>query len=123
MNSSVPSTKVSDFLKKEVPTPFHQFFLACGITWEISTNSRSILKAAQEAFISLARPRAAGLRLGLRLWVDSEESSGREWPKPYVRGLDHLVFASFDAGSSMLIDASSAGSQKVWARTVPIGKP
>lgn len=101
--NSVPNTMVSDFLKKEAPTPFHRFFLACGRTWEIWTNSRSILKAAREAFIAVDQPRA-GLRLGLRLWVDSEESAGRQWPKPYVRGLDHLVFASFDAGSSMLID-------------------
>ncbi len=28
---------VSDFLKKEAPTPFHQFFLACGLPWEIWT--------------------------------------------------------------------------------------
>ncbi len=46
---------VSDFLKKEAPTPFHQFFLACGLPWEIWTNSRSILKAAREAFRSRER--------------------------------------------------------------------
>src|SRR5215469_2009325 len=26
------------------------------------------------------------------------------WPKPYVRGLDHLVFAAFDCGRRLLAD-------------------
>jgi hypothetical protein len=103
MNPPSPSTIVSDFLKQEAKTPFREFFLACGLPWEIRTNSQTILQAARETFCSVDKPRAGG-RLGLRLWVDSEESPSRQWPKPYVRGLDHLVFAGFDSGSSVLID-------------------
>jgi hypothetical protein len=40
----------------------------------------------------------------MRFWVDPNASSQPPWPKPFFRGLDHLVFASFDAESSLLID-------------------
>jgi len=46
----------------------------------------------------------ASVDFSLRFWVDFADPSQRPWPKPYVRGLDHLVFAGFDVGSSMLAD-------------------
>lgn len=40
----------------------------------------------------------------VRFWVDDTNSAPEPWPKPRVRGLNHLVFAGFDSGSSMLAD-------------------
>ncbi|MBZ5612883.1 MAG: hypothetical protein LAO23_02655 [Acidobacteriia bacterium] len=104
MNSSArTAAECSDFLRKEAQTPLHEYFLVCGSPWEIWTNSESILEAARETFIPIDKPRAS-VEFAVRLWVDSEHAAGPPWPKPYVRGLDHLVFAGFDSGSSALLD-------------------
>jgi hypothetical protein len=93
----------SDFLKKEAQTPLHAYFLVCRLLWKISTNRESILEAARETFLPIDKPQTS-VDFGLRLWVDSEENAEQPWPKPFVRGLDQLVFAGFDSGSSALID-------------------
>jgi hypothetical protein len=93
----------SDFLRKEAQTPLHEYFLVCGAPWAICTNSESILEAARETFLPIGKSQRS-VEFGIRLWVDSQDAAGRPWPKPFVRGLDHLVFAGFDSGSSALID-------------------
>jgi hypothetical protein len=95
----------SDLVKQPLQTPLSERFVACGPICEIQTNSDSILKAARETFL----PAEPGLHveLGMRFWVDSRDSSHAPWPKPYIRGLDHLVFAGFDSGSSALVNLQS----------------
>lgn len=74
-----------------------------GIGCEISTNSESILAAARESFLPVDKP-ASAIEFRMRFWVDEEQTSQAPWPKPYVRGLDHMVFAGFESGSSALVD-------------------
>jgi hypothetical protein len=95
--------KPADFFRRDAETPLHRRFLAAGAVCAVHTNSKLILEAAHHAFVPLQSD-ARDTDFSLRLWVDSESSSQPPWPKPFVRGLDHLVFASFDSDSSMLID-------------------
>jgi len=92
-----------DFLHKQAQTPLVEHFLMTGVRGSIATNSRSILEAARACFIPSGA--AAGEpKLRLRFWVDPRGESQPPWPKPYFRGLGHLVFAGFDRQSSMLMD-------------------
>lgn len=92
-----------DFLHKEAQTPLHELFLVGGRGCEISTNSESILEAARESFVPNEEP-GIPTELRMRFWVDADAASQTPRPQPYVRGLDHLVFAGFETGSSALID-------------------
>ena len=67
--------------------------------------------------------------ISLRLWVDSGDSTGPPWRKPYLRGLGDMVFAGFDARSSLLADlaarnvigrfsAAMARDTKYWRSTI-----
>ncbi|HEY1657400.1 MAG TPA: hypothetical protein VGG14_03580 [Candidatus Sulfotelmatobacter sp.] len=95
--------KSADFFRRDAETPLHRRFLAAGAVCALHTNGEQILEAAHRTFLPL--PSDAGdTDFSLRLWVDSESSAEPPWPKPFVRGLDHLVFASFDSDSSMLVD-------------------
>jgi hypothetical protein len=92
-----------DFLHKNAETKLCEHYIAAGALCSLSTNSERVLDAARSTF------QAAGVQPGpidfrVRFWVDDADASQPPWPKPYVRGLDHLVFAGFDAGSSMLAD-------------------
>ncbi len=98
-----PGTCSGDFLRKEAQTPLHELFLVGGRGCEISTNSESILAAARESFVRNEGP-GIPTELRIRLWVDASAAGQAPRPKPYVRGLDHLVFAGFEADSSALID-------------------
>jgi hypothetical protein len=95
-----------DFLHKNAETNFCEHFLAAGAACRINTNCESLLKAARESFLRLEVPPDA-LDFSVRFWVDDKTPSRPPWPKPYVRGLDHLVFAGFDAESSLLVDLHS----------------
>jgi energy-coupling factor transporter ATP-binding protein EcfA2 len=97
----------SDFLKAEVQTPLRGNFTVAGAGCEIRANSESILAAARESFVAVDSPQQV-VDLRMRLWVDPEIRSQPPWPKPYLRGLEHLVFAGFDTGSSMLADVRAA---------------
>jgi hypothetical protein len=101
----VPFVKSADFFRREVQTPLHRRFLAAGTVCALQTNFEPILESAREAFLPIEFP-AEDADFSLRVWVDSESLSQPPWPKPYVRGLDHLVFASFDSDSCMLVDLS-----------------
>jgi hypothetical protein len=67
------------------------------------TNSEHVLEAARQTFLP-AQTQLGPIDLSIRFWVDSDDPGRSPWPKPYVRGLDHLVFASFSEGISMLAD-------------------
>ncbi|MBZ5514402.1 MAG: hypothetical protein LAN62_06095 [Acidobacteriia bacterium] len=92
-----------DFLRKDAQTPISRAFHVAGVRLFIETNSETILESAHEAFAS-STPAMAGRGAKLRLWVDPSGNSGPPWPKPYFRGLSHLIFGGFDSQNSFLID-------------------
>ena len=94
-----------DFLKRDAETPLRRRYLAAGAIFEISTNFEPILDVAQETFAWLMESPAVDC--ALRFWVDPSASAGPPWPKPYFRGLDHLVFAGFGPQNSLLADLRS----------------
>lgn len=95
-----------DFLRRGARTPFLENYLMAGVPGSISTNSESILAAARGCFCPVGSA-AWEPRLHLRFWVDPKGSSRPPWPKPFFRGLDHLIFAGFDSQNSVLIDLRS----------------
>jgi hypothetical protein len=94
---------VRDFLCTEAATPFCKHYSAAGAVCRLSTNSELLLEAAQETFLPLdSSPTSPDF--SVRFWVDHGKRAGVFQAKPYVRGLDHLVFAGFDTGNSLLVD-------------------
>lgn len=94
---------MGDFLRKRACTPHTELYLAAGVLCRLSTNSPAILEAAGQSFFLLDRS-AERPDFSVRLWVDAQSHGTRPWPKPYVRGIDHLVFLGFDAGSSIAVN-------------------
>jgi hypothetical protein len=92
-----------DFLCKDAATPLCEHYTAAGAVCSLSTNWEPILEAARHSFLPIETA-PVSVDLSVRFWVDQANSTQPPWPKPYVRGLDHLVFAGFDSGSSMLAD-------------------
>jgi hypothetical protein len=92
-----------DFLCKDAATPLCEHYTAAGAVCSFSTNWEPILEAARHSFLPIETA-PVSVDLSVRFWVDHANSTQPPWPKPYVRGLDHLVFAGFDSGSSMLAD-------------------
>ena len=94
---------MGDFLRRDAETPMTEHFLMAGVVGAISTNCKTILTAARHCFprhdVQTGEP---GLRL--RFWVDPKGPTETPWPKPFCRGMDHLVFAGFDSQSAMLVD-------------------
>jgi hypothetical protein len=95
--------KPTDFFRRDAQTPFLRRFLIAGAVCAVQTNWEPILEAAEQAFLPLESD-AKETDFSLRLWVDPQSSSQPPWPKPFLRGLDYLVFASFDSDSFMLVD-------------------
>jgi hypothetical protein len=93
----------TDFLRKEAETPLCEYFIAAGAVCSFSTNCEHLLEAAHESFVP-AGLQPKDVDFSIRFWVDRADAAQPPWPKPYVRGLGHLVFGGFDAGSSMLAD-------------------
>ena len=94
---------MGDFLHIQAHTPYVEAYRAAGAAWRLSTNSRPILKAAAQSFQAISDSHLTA-DLALRLWVDPQSQSCPPWPKPYVRGLEHLVYAGFSQDSSLVID-------------------
>jgi hypothetical protein len=92
-----------DFLHKDAETQLCEHYMVGGVVCRFSTNSAQLLEAARESFLPVTPP-AVSVEFSVRFWVDETDRAQPPWPKPYVRGLDHLAFAGFDAGSSMLAD-------------------
>lgn len=90
-----------DFLHKDAETNLCEHYIAAGALCKLLTNSEELLEAAGETFLSVTKP-AREVDFSVRFWVDDQRQSRPPWPKPYVRGLDHLIFAAFDEDSSML---------------------
>ncbi len=92
-----------DFLHKHAETPLCENYTAAGVVCSLSTNCDLILEAARGSFLP-AEATSGSADFSLRFWVDDTDIAPPPWPKPYVRGLDHLVFAGFDSRSSLLAD-------------------
>jgi len=90
-----------DFLHKDAETKLCGYFVAAGALCRLLTNSEHVLQAAREAFLPVESP-ADSIAFSVRFWVDDTTPSQPPWPKPYVRGSGHLVFAGFDEVSSVL---------------------
>lgn len=94
---------MGDFLRKNASTPLTEHVQAAGVPCRLSTNSPSILVAARESF-SAADTKAQRPEFSMRFWADSNNHTRGPWPKPYLRGLDQLVYAGFEEGSFALVD-------------------
>jgi hypothetical protein len=92
-----------DFLCKDAATPLCENYTAAGALCSFSTNCEALLEAARESFLPSAAPPIA-VDFSVRFWVDHSNSAQLPSPNPYVRALNHLVFAGFDSQSSMLAD-------------------
>jgi hypothetical protein len=92
-----------DFLHKDAETTLCEHYIAAGVVCSLLTNSEQVLKAARNTFLPLETPPAA-VDFSMRFWVDGNNEAQLPWPKPYVRGLDHMVFAGLDANNSLLAD-------------------
>jgi hypothetical protein len=86
-----------------LPLPFEARFLVAGSVWLIASNAAEILTAARETF-QPADEVTAPVALTLSCYVDSEMSAKPPWPQPHFRGLDHLIYAAYGLGGSMLMD-------------------
>jgi hypothetical protein len=92
-----------DFLHKDAETQLCERYMVAGVVCSLATNSEKLLEAARQTFLPFTLP-SVSVDFSVRFWVDDADQAQAPWPKPYVRGLDHLVFAGFDARSSMLAD-------------------
>jgi len=108
----VAETASGDFLKKDARTPLRGMYLAAGVNLRIETNSESILQITEQMFGQPAAGFSDREDIRLRLWVDEMRHADEPRPKPYFRGLGHMVFAGFDESTSVLMnphDRSAVG--------------
>jgi hypothetical protein len=106
---------MGDFLRKNARTPYLKNFAGAGTTYRVRTNSRSILGALSMTFSSLSTP-SSRPAFGMRFWVDLKSESAPPWPRPYIRGWEDLIYASFAPGNFGLIDLHS---RRIVARFSP----
>jgi len=92
-----------DFLHQDAETKLCEHYMAAGAVCSLTTNCEQLLEAARTTFLPVEVPWRP-IDFSLRFWVDGAAAPQQSWPKPYVRGLGDLVFAGFDAHSSMLAD-------------------
>ena len=94
---------MGDFLRLDAKTPMTEHFVMAGIVGAISTNCETVLTAARHCF-----PRhdhqTAQRCFRLRFWVDPKVTTENPWPRPFCRGLSHLIYAGFDSHSALLVD-------------------
>jgi len=83
--------------------PIPAYFLAAGSVWRVSCSSREILEVMGEAFQPLDRG-GSHVDLDINFHVDPALCETPPWPQPYFRGLEHMVYAAYGLGSSMLVD-------------------
>jgi hypothetical protein len=113
-----------DFLHKHAETHLCEHYTAAGAVFSLSTNCDKLLAAARGSFLP-AEAAAGPADFSLRFWVDDADTARSPWPKPHLRGLDHLVFVGLDTKSSMLVDlrnrrvigrfsAAMAGDGRYW---------
>lgn len=100
-----------DFLHKYAETPLLEEYQALGTICRLATNSEHLLEAARRTFLRVETHNASGgvgrTCFSLRVWVDDHRVRQCPRPKPYVRGLDHLVYLGLDLKSSLLVDLAT----------------
>jgi hypothetical protein len=112
----------------KVALPLAARFMVAGSTWMISSNSEEILTAAQETF-QPAGDGSSMTDLWVSIYVDFEVPDQPRWPQPRFRALDHLYFAMYGPGDSMLVDqqrrravglfsSSTARDLSYWKRVI-----
>ena len=125
--SPTMGTSSDDFREWDAETPLRELLVAGSVVWELRTNSESILRAARACFLPANSQCSAAVQM--RFWADGRQAAGPLEPRPYVRGLDHLVFAGFDSGTSALVDLRTlriigrcsscvAAAQLYWQRVI-----
>jgi hypothetical protein len=87
----------------EADLPLEAYLKAAGSIWRIRTNSRAILRSAEQT-LEVVDGRGLAPDLSLHFAVDFGLADKRPWPKPHFRGMSHLVYASYGSGNAMLID-------------------
>jgi hypothetical protein len=92
-----------DFLHTNAKTPLCEYFVVTGAVCRLSTNFEPILEAAHESFFPVEFSRRHS-DFQLRFWVDATARATPPWPKPFFRGLDHLIFGGFESENSILVD-------------------
>ena len=92
-----------DFLQTNAETKLCEPYMAAGAVCSFSTNCERLLDAARNSFLQVTLP-PVSVDFSIRFWVDKAQPAKPPWPKPYVRGVGHLIFTGFDAESSMLAD-------------------
>jgi HPr Serine kinase C-terminal domain len=92
-----------NFRDLPLPNDDGEQYIVAGAVCALRTNSEAIRAAMSGSFARLAEPAPAS-DVSMRLWVDGTSRDAQPWPKPYFRGLSHLVFAAFDSESELLID-------------------
>ncbi len=92
----------SDFLHKHAQTPLHENYIAAGVACSLHTNSQPLIESARESFLPLDQ--GESVEFSLCFWIDGSDEDRGVWSKPYVRGLNDLVFAGFGVRSSLLAD-------------------
>ena len=95
-----------DFLRKAAVTQLCEHYTVAGAVCSLSTNCEQLLDTARTSFLSVEQL-SGPVDFSMRFWVDDAGQTQAPWPAPYVRGLDHLVFAGFDERSSILVDLRS----------------
>jgi hypothetical protein len=95
-----------NFRELILPNDCCEQYVIAGAMCLLSTNSEAIHRAMEETF---GRPtdRVPTPDITMRVVVDDASRPTRPWPKPYFRGLSHLVFARFDSESELVVDLRS----------------
>ncbi len=92
-----------DFFKTQMRTPREETFLIASLTCHLKTNSEAILKHARKHFIALSSDLAAS-DVTFRFWVDDAAASQPASEKPRFRGVEGIVFASFNRQNFLLMN-------------------
>jgi hypothetical protein len=86
-----------------VKCPLEARFAVAGSIWAVSTNAEHILAAMRETFLP-ASDQISKADLSATFYVDFELPGGPRWPQPHFRALDHLYYATYGPGDSLLVD-------------------
>ncbi|MGH9477723.1 MAG: HPr kinase/phosphorylase [Terriglobales bacterium] len=88
--------------------PWEGSFWLAGVCCQVATNCPELLGMFSSSLPSSDDAGLAGSGyFRLRCWVDESLTGAAPWPKPYFRGLKHLVFASFGLDNALLLDLRS----------------
>lgn len=86
-----------------VATSRAERYMVAGAVCSLSTNSEALCEAMGKCFARVTEP-VSKPDVSMLFSVDDVCRNVPLWPKPYFRGLSHLVFAAFGPESELLID-------------------